>query len=59
MQASGQSQYVSVDKNVVIIHVQQNGMDAWILQDFDRVSHIRAYGHRQSSARASFQFTCD
>jgi len=57
MQANGQSQNVSVDNNVVIIHVQQNGMDAWILQDFDRVS-TWVHGHRQYSAQVSVHLQC-
>jgi len=36
LQANGISQNVSVDNNVVIIHVQKDGADTWILQDFDR-----------------------
>jgi hypothetical protein len=41
IQAKGVSQNVSVDKNVVSYHVVKNEVEAWIVDDFDKVSHLK------------------
>jgi hypothetical protein len=43
LQANGVSQNVSVDKNVVSFHIVKNGIEAWIVQDFDKVGVDKLY----------------
>lgn len=48
LQANGVSQNVSVDNNVVSYHVVKNGVEAWIVQDFDKelqVTKVLIDGH--------------
>ena len=41
IQAKGVSQNVSVDNNVVTYHVVKNDVEAWIVDDFDKVSNLK------------------
>ena len=41
IQANGVSQNVSVDKNVVTYHVVKNNVEAWIVDDIDKVCHLK------------------